>query len=252
MVYTVTGSGTINESALGNCSNTCTHDYTAASSVTINGMPSNNQNYLESWNGCTAQGAICQRTLDAGTIAITTNFSGKPQLTVATSGGNGAAMLTKSGQGPSCGPNCSYQVPGDVVMAEVSPPQYFDSWTGATCPAAQCNITMGSTNKTVTANLLNSVAWTLTNDSDTGNYGNISVSGAQTCSGQSGQTITCSYVNAEDVQVNLMATPISGSTFDGWTVSPSNAILNNSCGGMTTCQVKVVPGLSVTGSFNDI
>src|SRR3989454_251269 len=147
------GSGTVSSSPLGiSCGTDCSESYDSSTSVTLTAAPASGS-IFGSWNGCnTVVGSTCTVTMSvARTVSATFNVQ---QFTLTVNrAGTGAATVSSSPLGISCGTNCSAPYDSGTSVALTASPaggSTLGIWSGCdTASGATCAVTM-STTKSVT------------------------------------------------------------------------------------------------------
>ena len=147
------GSGTVTGSGI-SCPGTCSHSYTAGTTVTLTASPASGSSF-SGWSGggCSGTGS-CTVTMNSDT-AVSTTFAANPPpthtLTVSLAG-SGSGTVT--GSGISCPGTCSHSyTAGTTVTLTASPASgsSFSGWSGGGCSGTgSCTVTMNS-NQSVSA-----------------------------------------------------------------------------------------------------
>ena len=159
------------------------------------------------------------------------------QLTVNKTG-TGSGTVTSSPTGINCGTTCSYSFAYNMVVTLTAipvSPSTFGGWSGACSGMGTCSVTM-NTAQSVTATFNLPGSQTLTVSKTGTGSGTVTSNPAGINCGTA-----CSYAFAYNTVVTLTPTPISPSTFSGW---------SGACSGMGTCSVTMNAAQSVTATFN--
>jgi hypothetical protein len=163
-----------------------------------------------------------------------------PALTV-THAGSGSGTVTSSPAGISCPETCFAEYEPDTpvtLTATPKPGSTFVGWEGSGCSGTgTCQVTLGL-DKAVTAKF-QQLPVTLTVALSGSGSGSVESSpDGIACPG------TCSHAYEPDLPVTLTATPVSGSTFVGWSGA--------GCSGTSTCQVTMSSEMTVTAKFEKL
>jgi hypothetical protein len=205
------GGGTITSSpaAIFNCPTTCAAPFDQGSVVTLTAVPAPGAQILGwSGGGCSGTATTCQVTMsDARSVTVTFGFP----LTVSK---GGAGQGTVSGNGISCGTDCTEVYPyATMVPLSASPDatSTFGGWSGPYCGGTgTCNLSMEGP-RTVTATFgLIARSLSVTNlggGAVTSNPAGISCTGIAS---------DCSETYGQGTVVTLSAAPSPGATFLGW------------------------------------
>ena len=152
--------------------------------------------------------------------------------------GSGSGTITSSPAGINCGNDCSESYnQGTSVTLTATPVSgsIFTGWNGGGCSGTgNCVVTMNN-DLTVTATFQLIQKTLSINKSGTGS-GNITSSPAGINCGSD-----CSETYNQGTSVTLTATPVSGSTFSGWS--------GGNCSGTGNCVVTMNNDLTVTATF---
>ena len=233
-----TGSGTVTGTGI-SCPSTCSHSYTAGSTVTLTASPASGSSF-GGWSGggCSGTGT-CQVTLNSNTtVSATFNLQQQHTLTVSKSGG-GSGGVSSSPAGIDCGSTCQHAFDAGTqvtLTATAGPGSTFAGWSGGGCSGTgTCQVTLNS-NTTITASF-DSQQNVLTviksgSGSVTSNPAGIDCGG------------TCSANYGPGTIVLLYATAAPGSTFTGWTGA--------GCQGTAFCVVYMAGAQSVTATFQAV
>ena len=175
----------------------------------------------------------------------------------------GAGTVTSVPPGINCGSTCSApfsQGAAITLTAAAATGSTFAGWSGGGCSTGTCKVTMSS-DVTVTANFtLNNYTLTAT---ITGTGSGTIAATNLSCNGPS-----CSGIYPYNTQVNITASPATGSTFAGWTGCDSTGFSPKAGAGnkigsrngrrsaagkadppSTSCTVTMSTGKSVSASF---
>ena len=175
-----------------------------------------------------------------------------PHTLTITKTGAGTGSVTSVPSGINCGSTCSFpfsQSGGVTLTAAAATGSTFAGWSGGGCSGTgTCKVTM-SNDLTVTASFtLNN--YTLTASITGTGTGNISATNLS-CNGNS-----CSGIYPYNTQVNILASPLTGSTFGGWSGCDSTSSKAKTAPRLagksdfpTTCTVTMTTGKSVTATF---
>ncbi|AUI70138.1 InlB B-repeat-containing protein [Beggiatoa leptomitoformis] len=240
LTVTKTGNGTVASSPTGiDCGTTCSASFNSGTSVTLTATPATGATFT-SWGGaCSGTATSATVTMDAAkscTATFTSGTTGTQALTV-TKTGNGT--VASSPTGIDCGTTCSASFnSGESVTLTATPATgaTFTSWGGA------CSGT--TTSATVTMDAAKSCTATFTG----GTTGTQTLTIVKTGSGSvvsspaginCGSACTASFDTG--AVVTLIATPVSGASFTGW---------SGSCSGTSTAMIVTVDSAkSCTAAF---
>jgi M6 family metalloprotease-like protein len=244
-LYTLTaaksgkGSGTVTSAPAGiACGSDCTEPYPRGTVVTLTASPTQGSVFTGwSGGGCSGTGT-CTVTMN-GDRTVTAAFTPAYSLTVTRQGG-GSGTVASDPAGINCGTECSFSyITGLKVTLTATPAQnsVFSGWTGCdNATGNTCTVTM-VTNKFVYAsfdpvsNLL-----TLSVTKSGSGEGKVASSPAGIDCGND-----CSEQYVQGTQVTLMATPIQGSAFTGWS--------GGGCSGAGACVVTMNSATTVNAAF---
>ena len=237
-----TGTGQVRSTPAGiRCGVDCTEPYANGTVVNLTATPAAGSTFA-AWSGaCTGTGA-CAVTMNAAkTVNATFNAaSGGPFTLTVTKAGAGSGTVTSVPTGINCGTDCTEPYANNTVVNLTPTPvagSTFAGWSGACTGTGACAVTMNAA-KAVTATF-NSAAggpFTLTVSRAGAGSGQVrSVPAGIKC----GTDCTESYTSG--TVVNLTATPVSGSTFAGW---------SGACTGTGVCAVTMNAVQAVTATFN--
>jgi len=237
---TVSGGGTVTggnqQIACGTGGSTCSWSVPSGSVLTVLQTPDAGS-VFSGWGGaCSGTGISCTTELsdDRSVSASWVDSTDTAELSVSVTGSGKV-----SGGGINCPSTCvSNQAVNSSVTLSASPSDgyVFTGWSGGctgTSPA--CTVTMTAAT-TVTATFTQANVLTITLAGSGAVTGG---SGAINCGG--GANI-CSANFAAGATVSLVATPVAGATFTGW---------SGACGGTaTTCTVSMSQSRNVTATFS--
>ena len=227
---TGTGQGIVTGQGI-NCGSDCAENLNANTSVSLTATPSADS-IFSGWSGACSGTGTCQVTMNQAKN-ITATFTLKKYALTVTKTGNGNGNVT--GQGISCGSDCSEQYDNNTQVNLTATPNTgssFTSWSGACSGSSpSCQVTMNQT-RSVTA------IFTQKHELTIGKAG--TGQGSVT-----GQGISCGTDCAEqydkNTQVILTATPNTGSRFISW---------NGACSGsLSLCSVPMTAAQTVTATF---
>lgn len=232
------GTGTITSVPAGiQCGADCSEDFDENTMVTLSATPASGSAFTGwSGGGCSGNGP-CTLTMSSA-ITVNANFEFGSTLNVTKSGG-GTGTITSAPSGIQCGADCSESYAQNSVIAlsaTAATGSTFLGWSGGGCLGLEpCEVTM-SMAQTVNADF--SLNYYFLNLSRTGN-GSGSIQ--STPSG-----IQCGADCAEDfiygTTVTLVATPVSGSLFAGWS--------GGGCFGTGPCVVSMNATKNVVADFS--
>jgi hypothetical protein len=170
---------------------------------------------------------------------VTATFSLTPRVLTVTRTGSGTGTVTSAPTGINCGADCTEPYDNNTVVTLTAAPAAnadFSGFTGGGCSgtATTCMVTMDAA-KTVTATfVLKSRTLTVTK-AGTGS-GTVTSSPVGIDCGAD-----CTQDYTDGVQVNLVATPASGSTFTGFS--------GPGCSGSGVCSVVMDQARTITATF---
>jgi hypothetical protein len=237
------GSGTVTSTPAGiDCGTTCSSQFSEGTRVSLNAAAAPGSSFA-GWSGdCSGTGACIvtgQSTVTARYIVpAATNHLHVDKA------GTGMGTVSSEPSGISCGSSCDTDFEsGAIVTLRVVPSDgsTFNSWSGAGCilNGPICTVVMNG-DQTVTTTFTAGVpvpTSTLTVEK-TG-----SGSGTVTSTNQSGINCgsTCSAGFPTGSVVTLTATPVTGSTFIGW---------SNGCAGTGSCDVTLNADQTIVAQFD--
>lgn len=220
-LYTVTvglagtGTGTVTSAPAGiNCGVTCSSSFQSGTVVTLAATPAAGSVFT-GWGGACSGNAGCTLTL-AGNQNVTATFGPVPVPKFAlTTSITGSGSVTSSPAGISCGATCSADFDQNTVVTLNPTAQagaMFSNWSGGCSGSGACSVTMNSAQSVGATFIPSSYPVSVTIMGG----GSGSVTGTVPCG--SG---TCTNPSvAIGTNVSLTATPLAGSVFGGWTLSP--------------------------------
>jgi hypothetical protein len=157
---------------------------------------------------------------------------------IVTKAGAGGGMVTSSPAGIDCGMTCSASFTSGTsvtLTAVASSGSTFAGWGGACAGSGACVVSMGAA-RMVTASFNSSANVALgVARAGTGTGTVTSMPAGINC----GTTCTAEYMGG--TSVTLMAAPVSGSTFAGW---------SGACTGTANCVVSMTQARSVAATFS--
>lgn len=212
------------------CDSTCTTSHAAGSVVNLTAEAAPGF-IFSGWSGACSGTDACQVTMN-GNQSVVATFVPVPTygLTVQVSG-NG----TVSGQGITCGTDCTETYPaGTVVKLAATPAQgfVFNGWSGACTGTSECSVTLNS-NQSVVATFVPAPPTTYTLTVQVSGNGSVTGNGIA-CGADCMESYPAGTV------VALTATPAQGFVFSGW---------SGACTGTGECSVTLTSDQSVTATF---
>jgi hypothetical protein len=229
------GSGTVTSSPAGiSCGSTCSHAFTAGSSVTLTATPATGSTF-SGWSGACSGTGTCNLTMNQ-VKAVTATFTVIPENLSVTKSGSGSGTVTSNVSGISCGSTCSHAYNyGTTVTLTASPStgSSFTGWSGACSGTGTCTVSMTQA-RSVTASF-SLVVETLSVAKSGKGSGTVSSSPAGITCGS-----TCSHAYTYGTAVTLTATAGKGSLFAGW---------SGACSGTGTCSVTMSNAQAVGAKF---
>lgn len=230
------GSVTDNTEAI-HCPGTCSADYNEGTQVSLTATPSNGSTFVGwSGGGCSGTGG-CNVTMNSDT-QVSAEFEPVYTLNVTLSGAGSGSV--SDGGALNCPGTCSNTYTAGTPVTLTATPSNgstFVGWSGGGCSGTStCQVTMNS-DTDVTADFApptppDTLKVSLAGD---GSGSVADRSGAISCPS------TCSHAYPSGTQVNLTATPSSGSIFIGWT--------GGGCSGNGGCQITMSADTNVTATF---
>jgi len=209
-----TGSGTVTSSPTGiNCGSDCSEAYNEGTDVILTATASASSTFT-GWSGACSGTGSCSVTMSSNKT-VTAAFAQQPQwqytLTVSKTG-TGTGTVTSSPSGINCGSDCSEAYNGGTnvtLTATASAGSTFAGWSGACSDTGQCSVTMDA-DKTVTGTFNQQQYTLMVTKAGTGSGTVTSNPSGIDCGSD------CSETYNHGTSVTLTATPVSGSTFEGW------------------------------------
>ncbi len=150
-----TGSGSVASTPSGmTCSGgSCSGSYPAATWITLQATPADGS-LFSGWSGTCSGTGSCTVQANDSTAATATFTAIRPTLTVALSG-SGTGSVTSSPSGITCpSGSCAAQFDQNATVTLAAAPSsssYFTGWGGACSGTAGCSVSMGVSDKSVTA-----------------------------------------------------------------------------------------------------
>ncbi|MFO1313787.1 MAG: IPTL-CTERM sorting domain-containing protein [Burkholderiales bacterium] len=240
VVISPNGGGRVTSTPAGiDCGATCSNAYAPNASVTLSATPAPGYVFSQ-WSGaCTGTTTTCSVVVSATATAIATFTPTAPSsfgLTVAV---NGPGTVGSAPAGISCGAACSASFAANsavTLTASPAPGATFAGWSGACSGTAlTCVVTMSAA-RSVGAAFTSSgqVALTVVN----GGGGVVTtLPGAIDCG------TTCVAGFAQNASVSVVATPLPGYKFTGW---------SGACTGTNVCDLVMDASKTVTATFTVI
>jgi hypothetical protein len=232
------GSGTVTSTPAGiNCDPTCSATFGHGTLVTLTAAPAAGS-VFGGWSGggCIGTGS-CVVTVTTATT-VTASFALAPYALTVTKMGNGSGTVTSTPPGIDCGTDCTEPYTNGTMVTLTAVPaasSTFTGWTGAGCSGTgTCTVTVtAAISVTATFTLRR---YTLTTALAGTGLGTVVSSPAGISCGTD-----CSEDYDHGTAVTLTATPVTGSTFTGWS--------GGGCSGTGTCAVTVTAASAVTATF---
>ena len=235
---TGTGSGTVTSTPAGiNCGADCTETVVYGTMLTLSASPAAGS-IFNGWTGggCSGTGS-CVVPVTAATT-VTADFALAPYALTVSKTGTGSGTVTSAPAGINCGADCTEPYTNGTSVTLTATPaagSTFGGWSGGGCTGT------GTCTVTITAAITVTATFTL-------NTYTLGVTLAGTGVG----TVTsapagiscgadCSEVVGHGTVMTLTATPVTGSTFTGWS--------GGGCSGTGTCAVTVTAATTVTATF---
>jgi hypothetical protein len=232
-----TGSGTVTSSPAGiDCGTTCSQPVTPGTAITLTATPAAGSSFA-SWSGACSGTGICTVTVNAA-MSVTATFNLAPVTLSVTKSGTGSGTVVGNPAGINCGATCSQSVtPGTAITLTASPTtgSSFAGWSGACTGTGTCAVTVNAATSVTAAFSTNPNPLTLSITKDGTGSGTVTSAPAGINCGA-----TCSLTMTAGSSLTLTATPVSGSTFMGW---------SGPCSGTGTCAVTVSSATNVNATF---
>ncbi len=231
-----TGAGTVSSNPAGiDCGSSCTTSFNQNTVVTLTATPTTGSSFM-GWSGaCTGSGA-CTITMDA-VKNVTATFA--PVTFALNISKVGAGTISSAPAGINCGATCSAtfnQGSSVVLTATPAAGSSFTGWSGACTGTGTCTVAMDAIkNVTATFTVNPPVTFALTITKAGTGTGAVSSDPVGIDCGSS-----CTTNFNESTVVTLTATPVSGSSFTGW---------SGACSGTGTCSVTMDAVKNVTATF---
>jgi hypothetical protein len=230
------GAGTVTTTPAGiNCGTDCAENFDYNTMVTLSATPSAGSTFA-GWSGGGCSGtSACTVTLTAANTVTATFTLNAYALTIDKSG-NGAGTVASNPAGIDCGMDCSQSFDYNTMVtltATAATGSTFTGWSGGGCTGTgTCTVTLTAATTVTATFTLNQHTLTVTKSGN----GEGTVSGLGISCG-----LDCTDLVDYNTQITLTATPLPGSTFDGWS--------GGGCTGTGTCQVTITQATMVTASF---
>ena len=232
------GTGTITSSSGGiSCPGTCSASFPANTQVTLTATPGTNY-FFGGWSGSCTGTSACTITL-AAAASVSATFNAGDGLTVALAG-TGTGTVTSSTGGINCGTVCSASYAPNTVVTlteTATGGSAFAGWSGACSGMGACSVTLAASSAVTATFTAANVALTVTL-AGTGQGTVVSSPAGINCTSGS-----CTASFAPNTVVTLTETPVSGSTFAGW---------SGACSGTGACSVTVAASSTVTATFTAV
>ena len=219
-----TGSGTIISFPAGiNCGNTCHFLFKKNAKVTLTALPDPGSTFV-GWSGaCRGAESTCRLKVKKAKT-VTANFAATLVPLTITRSGSGTGTITSSPAGLNCGSICSTtfsQTHEVTLTAQTETGSLFNGWSGA-CSGMDttCTITMDQAQSVNADFNLSKIALSIRKFGSGSGLVSSFPSGID-CGG------ACIFDFDTNTVVNLTATPVQGSTFEGWLGACSDT--NPSC-----------------------
>lgn len=236
------GSGTVTSDPAGiDCGLDCEEWYEVNQKVTLTATPDPGSVFV-GWDpgggpGCPGTGT-CSLSM-ATDKTVTAEFAKAYELSVAKTG-TGSGTVLSNVPGIDCGWNCSkdYIEGTEVTLsATADPDSTFDGWSGAGCSGQEtCVVTVDEAKQVEAVFSLTPDAYVLDLTKSGDGSGRVSSTPAGIDCGSD-----CSEEFGAGKEVTLVATPDSGSFFDGW--------FGGGCSGTDSCLVTMDQAKKVEASF---
>jgi Divergent InlB B-repeat domain/IPTL-CTERM motif len=242
----VTGNGTVTSVPAGiNCGTACSTSFAANTPVTLTATTVPGWTFA-GWSGaCAGLSVTCSITMSQAQN-VGASFVANSQFTLTVTGAAGGIVTTTPGA-INCGTTCAAGFAAGTVVNVVARPNagyQFTGWSGACTGTNTCDLTM-STNRAVQASFapVTTGQYALTVH-DFGEGTIVSSPAGISCG------VTCSAVFAAGTAVTLVATPVQGYQFAGWSgacsgTGPCVVLMNNIQDVDATFLPAAGPGVSI-------
>ncbi|MBA3393842.1 MAG: hypothetical protein H0T89_14435 [Deltaproteobacteria bacterium] len=222
-----TGAGTVSGTGIA-CGADCSEVYNFGTQVMLTAAPATGSTFA-GWSGACSGTGACVVTMTAARSVTATFALDQHTLTVSRSG-----IGTVSGNGISCGSDCTETVGHGTIITLSAAPGFgssFAGWSGACTGTGGCSVTMDAA-KSVTATFTLDSFLLSVGKSGAGS-GTISGTGIS-CGGD------CSELFTHGTTVTLSAFAATGSVFVGW---------SGACIGTGSCTVTMDAAKSAVATF---
>jgi FG-GAP-like repeat/Divergent InlB B-repeat domain/FG-GAP repeat len=243
VVQTGAGTGSVNSSLVNgtqiNCPSVCSADFDLDTTIVLNASAGFGSVFTGwSGGGCSGE-ASCTVTMNAAKT-VQANFVLGYILSVTTDQVYGAGKVVSTPAGIDCGLTCRAVIsPGGSVTltAIANPGSLFVGWSGSCSGTAPCIVTMNQP-RSVRAAFVAAPRRISVSRTGTGDGVVTSTNGTIVC----GNTCDASFSPA--VGIELVAIPVQGSAFVGWS--------GGSCSGSANCIISQTNDVTVTAIFNRV
>ncbi len=246
VVRTGSGAGNVYSTSINgtriNCPDICSADYDLGATVTLEAYP-NYGSVFTGWSGggCTGS-ATCTTTMSAAKT-VQANFVLGFILSITTDQTYGAGKVVSTPAGVDCGATCVAVVSpvggnyGTVLLTAIpSPGSIFSGWSGDGCSGTSpCSVVMSQA-RNIKATFIPVPRRVSVLKQGTGDGVVTSTNGSLVCGN------TCSVNFSPAVGIELVAIPVQGSTFFGWS--------GGGCIGSSNCVISQTNDVTVTAIFN--
>ncbi len=234
------GTGGVTCSSNGGAFATCAATYPSGTPLVFRAV-ANSGSTFTGWSDGTGNTTSCNGTAVDCSITVTANSEIRANFTlpvlnsvtgtIATANGGGGTV-TCSANGGAAGPCGSYTVGSAIVMtATPSSVSNFSGWSGAGCSGTStCSFTL-TANTTVTANFNRPVL-------------TVQVVGTGSVSSNPAGINSCTANCSAPFNKGTVTLTAFGTGFTGWS--------GGGCAGISTCQVTLTTGTTVTASFSSL
>ena len=230
------GSGTVTSAPAGiQCGSDCNETYNHDTQVALTATPTTGS-VFSGWSGaCTGTGTVCVVAITEAR-SVTATFSVATHLLTASLAGTGSGTVTSTPAGISCGVDCSEVYSHNTQMTLTATPATgsgFSGWSGACTGSGTCTVTMTQAHS-VMATFSSYVLKVRLSGAGIGTV-------TSTTAGINCGT-DCSEAYGADTGLTLIATPMEGSAFSGW----SGACTEPS----SMCSFSMTQDRTVTAKFS--